>query len=542
MRGRGFILWSICVLAFLWLAVDGAMHWDEPAYLYTGGFLSYQQILAGDFQPAGIPHFYLTRPLHVLMIYWITSLTGVGAPGLIGVISYCTLSMAGFMAFTSLILRELMPGVKRVEEAMALGLLIPVVAYLFFKTLPECGALWCASMAMYALIKGARAVAPRVGVSWLVVASVAIMLTLWFKGPMLLLIGSGVPAIVLFGGREAHRGKLLVYSLIAAVAGVALAYIGVVMLGIDPSIYTSGISRVGGEFEPLSARILNNGTPPGLFLLVIPLAFLSSRKREVGLFLTWYVLAVVPLAVLFASMEARYQAPQIPALIGLTALALDGLALKVKAMWEKRPALVGVGLTVAAMFVVVSHSLAIAVMQHELKIGDMWRTINTLDDHYGEDGYALLTAWTYTDFLYLRFMYPDRPIYTAHIAEAINKGNVNHDLIRSSHETFFPERMIERPDQMDQLSGRVPVLFGFHENFAVANLRTIFTAIPGDPLAAQLAKIKLNDHLALAWLWDNPAYELVEVSQAGHYHAFEVRPRNQGEGEPGRPQPGPDRP
>jgi uncharacterized membrane protein YecN with MAPEG domain len=525
----------MCVLAFLWLAVDGAMHWDEPAYLYTGGFLSLQQILGGDFQPAGIPHFYLTRLLHVLIIHWITSLTGVGLPGLIGVIAYSTLSLIGFLIATSLILRELMPGIKRVGEAMALGLLIPVVSYLFFKTLPECGALFCASIVMYALIKGSRAAVRGAAVAWLAAAAVAIMLAMLCKAPMLLLAISGVPAVMLFGGRDVHRIKLLTYTVIATVVGLALAYFAVVMFGIDPSIYSGGVARVGGEYEPLSARILNNGTPPGFFLLVLPLALFSSRKRDVGLFLTWYLLAVVPLALLFPSMEARYQAPQVPALIGLTALALDGLAPRFRAMCARRPVRVGVGLAAAALFVVASHKLAIAVMQHEVRIGDLRRVIAQLDERYGADGYALLTSWTYSDFLYLRFVYPDRPIYTAHTAEAINKVNLSHELMRSSHETYFGQRMIERPEQMDRVGDRVPVLFGFHENFAAANLRSIFASIPGNPLAAELAELDLQDHLATTWLWDNPDYALVGVAEAGHYYAFEVKQAVPGGDGPGAP-------
>ncbi len=524
MKHGAKICWGVCVLAFLWLALDGAMHWDEPAYLYTGGYLSYQQIMAGNFQPSGIEHFYLTRPLHILMIYWITGLTGVGVPGLIGVIAFCTLSLIGFLIVTALILRELMPGLNRVGMAMALGLLIPVVPYLAFKTLPESGALLCAVMAMYALIKGARAVGPGAAVAWLMTASVTIMLTLWFKGPMLLLVGSGVPAVVLFGGRESHRFKLIAYTVIAVVVGLALAYVGVVLLGIDPSIYTGGVSRVGGEYEPLSARILNNGTPPGLFLLALPLALLSPRKRDVGLFMTWFVLAAVPLAVLFPSMEARYQAPNVTALIGLTALALHGIVPRLKTMWDNKPAPVAVGLAGVTLFVVFSHTLAIAVMQHEVKIDHVQRTLNGLDDRYGEDGYALLTAWTYSDFLYLRFVYPDRAIYTAHIVEAMNKDTLLDGLMRSSQEDFFPERIIVTPDQMDRIGGRIPVLFGFHENFAATNLRAIFSRIPGDPLASQLAKMGLNDHLATSWLWDNPDYELNEVVRVGHYRAFEVRP------------------
>jgi hypothetical protein len=526
MKHGAKLCWGVCVLAFLWLALDGTLHWDEPAYLYTGGYLSFQQIIQGDFQPSGIKHFYLTRPLHILMIHAVTAITGVGVPGLIGVIVFCTTTLVGFLIVTALILRELMPGLNRVGTAMALGLLIPVVPYLAFKTLPESAALFCAASAMYALIRAAKTQRPKHALAWLAAASITIMMALWFKGPMLLLLGSGIPAIVLFGGREAHQFKLITFTLIAVGTGWALAYLGVILLGIDPSIYTIGVSRVGGEYEPITARILNNGTPPGLFLIALPLALLSSRRREAALFLTWFLLAAVPLALLFPSMEARYQAPNVTALIGLTALALHGIVPRLQVMWDRRRLTTAAGLTATALFVVFSHTLAIAVMQHEVKIGHVQRTLDELDNRYGEDGYALLSSWTYSDFLYLRYVYPDRPVFTTHRIEAINKDNLLDDLMRSTQEDFFPDRAVQNPEQMQRLDGRVPVLFGFHENFAAANLRSIFSNLPGDPMASQLAKMNLNDHLATSWLWDNPDYELVEVVRVGHYRAFEVRPTN----------------
>ena len=189
-------------------------------------------------------------------------------------------------------------------------------------------------------------------------------------------------------------------------------------------------------------------------------------------------------------------------------------------------AVVAVGLALVTLFVVGSHKLAIVVMQHEVKMTHVHRTLVALDDHYGEDGYALLTSWTYSDFLYLRFVYPERAIYTAHVVEAINKEELLDDLMRSTHEDFFPERMIETPEHMQRVGGRTPVLFGFHENFAATNLCAIFDRVPGRPLDAQLAKLDLADHLATTWLWENPDYTLDEVVRVGHYRAFEVLQAN----------------
>ncbi len=522
-------IWLVCVVVFLWLAVDGAFHWDEPAYLYAGGYLSLQQIFEGDFQPSGIPYFYLTRPMHIVMVYAVTSLTGPGVAGLIGVVAVCTLALTGFLMITRLILRELMPGSAWLNTAMAVGLLIPVVPYLMFKTLPESGALLFSSLAMWLLIRASKSPGPGRALVLGVGAALSVGLVLWFKGPMLLLLGSGVLAVVICGvpGGAGEPGvgrvRLVGLTLGAALVGLGLAYAGVVLAGIDPSIYTGGVSRVGAEHEPISARLLNNGVEPGWFLLALPLALFSPRKREVAVLALWFLIATVPLALLFPSMEARYQSPNVPALIGLTALALDGIGPRVAGLWQSRRVVTACGLLIVLGVVAGSHKVAISVMQHEVMAGQIHMVLGELDETYGRGNYAVLTAWPYTDFHYLRYVYPDLPVYTVHTIDTIKGMNLSQDLMHDTQLTYYPERMVLRPEQMGRLEGRVPVLFGFHENFAVANLRSIIGNIPGDPLGSQMQKMKFYDHLKTTWLWDNPAYGLEEVVKVGHYRAFEVR-------------------
>ncbi len=529
MRVRAALIWSVCVGGFLLLALDGGMHWDEPAYLYTGGYLSLQEIFTGDFQPSGIAHFYLTRPLHVLVIYAVTALTGPGVWGLAGVVGVYTSALMGFLIVTRLILGELMPGSGRLNTAMALGLLIPVVPYLAFKTLPENGALLFSALAMLMLLKAAKASGWGRVCGLVLVAVVGFALVLWLKGPMLLLLGSGVLATVVCGGPRVRRVRLMGLTVVVMVVGFGIAYGGVVLAGIDPSIYTGGVSRVGGEYEPISARILNNGVELGWFFLVLPLAFFSPRKREVAVMVGWFLIATVPLALLFPSMEARYQSGNVPALIGLTALALDGVGPWVWRCWEARRVVTAMGLAVVTVVVVLSHGLAISVMQHEVRIGQIHATLARLDDTYGRGNYAVLTAWAYTDFHYLRYAYPDLLVYSAHEVKAIDGVELSQELMRSSQERYYPDRLMLNPGQMvDRLGGRTPVLFGFHENFAIANLRTIFSYVPGDRLDRALNQIFLYDHLTTSWLWGNPDYELEEVVHEGHYRAFEVRVKDGG--------------
>ncbi len=550
MRARAWnsLTWVVCVAAFLWLALDGALHWDEPAYLYAGGFLSLSQIFEGDFQPSGIAHFYLTRPLHILMIHGVTAVTGLGVAGLVGVVAVCTSALLGFLVVTRLTLGELMPGSARLNTACALGLLIPVVPYLAFKTLPENGALLCSAVSLLALLKAAKGRGESRGedhgedrrkdrgrvavLSWVLLAMAGVTLTLWLKGPMLLLLGSGVLAVVVCGGPAVGRLRLVGFTLAAVVAGLGLAYAGVVLVGIDPSTYTGGVSRVSGEYEPITARILNSGVEPGVFLIALPLALLSPRKREVAVMAGWFLIAAVPLALLFPSMEARYQSPNVPALIGLTALALDGIGPWLAGLWRNRKAVVVLGLSMVTVAVVFSHTLAISVMQHEVEMDEIHSTLRQLDETYGRDKYAVLTAWPYTDFHYLRFVYPDLPVYSVHNVGAIDGVRLSHELMRTSQERYYPQRLVLNPTQMDRLGGRAPVLFGFRENFAVANLRGIFSYVPGDILETALRELSLYDHLATSWLWDHPGYELDEMVCVGHYTAYEVRPAGSGASDP----------
>jgi len=517
-------IWTTCLVGFLWLALDGAFHWDEPAYLYTGGYLTVKQIFDGDFQPSGIPHFYLTRPLHILMVHAVTSVTGPGMAGLIGVVAVCTAALIGFLIVTRLILGELMPGSSRLNTAMAVGLLIPVVPYLAFKTLPENGALLFSSLAMLLLIKAAKTNGSGRALMLGLGAAISFGLVLWFKGPMLLLLGSGVLAVVICGGPSVGRLRLIGLTLAAALVGLGLAYVGVVLAGIDPSIYTGGVSRVGAEHEPISARLLNNGVEPGWFWLALPLALLSPRKREVMVVGAWFLIATVPLALLFPSMEARYQSPNVPALIGLTALALDGIVPWLHRQWQSRRAFAAAGLLLVTVIVLGSHKIAIEVMQHEVKALQIQAVLDELDETYGRGDYAVLTAWPYTDFHYLRFVYPDLPVFTVHSVETIKGLNFSQELMHNSQVKYYEDRIVLGPQQMDRLGGRVPVLMGFHENFAVANLRSIIATIPGDPLGSQMELMDFYDHFKTTWLWDNPAYDLKEVAKVGHYRVFEVRP------------------
>lgn len=72
--------------AFLYLAADGRLHWDESSYLYAADYFSVGEILSGEFEPSGPEGQYLPAILHLLLVHGIVSLVGVGTTALSAVI------------------------------------------------------------------------------------------------------------------------------------------------------------------------------------------------------------------------------------------------------------------------------------------------------------------------------------------------------------------------------------------------------------------------------------------------------------------------
>ena len=71
-------------------------------------------------------------------------------------------------------------------------------------------------------------------------------------------------------------------------------------------------ARTRERDEPFVLALLEGG----VFLLAIPLAFLSGHKRQALFFATWFVLATAPLFAVFEYVEARYLATNPIALAG----------------------------------------------------------------------------------------------------------------------------------------------------------------------------------------------------------------------------------
>ena len=217
---------------------------------------------------------------------------------------------------------------------------------------------------------------------------------------------------------------------------------------------------------------------------------------------------------MIAHFESRYLAGNLIPLIGLIYLAADGLAPRVAEWWRRSRPATACAAGLALLVVVGSNLIALSVMTHELRIDQLHRLIARLDQAYAGRNYAILTPYTYTDFQYLRFAYPDRPIYT--VQTVFNS--------QSNDWSYYPNRVVTDLASLKSLDAEL-VYLGFHENLAVENLRRIAGMIPIPLLAKQFEKKKFQDHLTLSWMWGNRDLVFEEPLREGHYLAYPVRLR-----------------
>ena len=493
-------------LLFLFLAFDGRLHWDEAGYLYTGGFLDREAILKGEFL-GGI---YISRMLHIAVIAAIADLVGPGLSALAILIGLYFAALLLVARIWYLILQKLLSDDRGLGLAVVCGMFTPIYLYLAFKTMPEVPGLAMSSIAAWALLSAFTG-RPLI---WLPVVSLALAATAFLKTEMTLLYISLVATLFLFGTDRYPRGRLIGYVLVSGLGALAVFAVALWALGIDLAVYLKIGRGLLTREEPLAAKLLHIALEGGVFFLALPLAFLSSRRRDAWFCLTWFLLATLPLPLLIAHFESRYLAGNLIPLIGLIYLAADGLAPRVAEWWRRSRPATACGAGLALLVVVGSNLIALSVMTHELRIDQLHRLIARLDQAYAGRNYAILTPYTYTDFHYLRFAYPDRPIYTVQTVFSRPTDNWS----------YYPGRVVTDLAQLKSLDAEL-VYLGFHENLAVENLRRIVGVIPLPILAKQFEEKDFQDHLALSWMWGNRDLVFEEPLREGHYLAYPVRVR-----------------
>lgn len=517
-RPRHALLILLAAAAWVVLARDGRLHWDEPGYLYQGAYQSTAELLDAEFQPSGLPSFTLPRIAHLLFVKLVCAAVGPGQAAF-DIISGVYLAMLlGSLALTYGILRTLMPGLREAAAGVAVGAFAPVVLYLGFKTLPESPAIFFTTLAVYALLRSLDAAKTRAA-AWLLVVAASLCMVGLLKQTLALGFASFVPLLLAFYGDRFPRPRVIGCTLAAGVGSLVLFGAALVAMGLSLRAFLDSLAGVAGEKEPLASLVMNVGTEGGLLFLAAPLALLSTRRRHAWFMLAWFVLTTLPLLLITASIESRYLVQNVPPLCGLVALSLEGLRVRL----ANRPRLAAAGAALAAMLLLVTGELAQRVSPHEVETDDLHAMLAAIDAEVPDA--SVLVPWEYTDFHWLRFIDPQRPIYTVHARRKQTGGGADATWTAEAQRRWYGERFLT-PD--DALPTGPLVYLGFTQTMPIANLRELAGLVPlpsvRAKLDAELAKMSPRSQLHESWLWNDPRYRLDPMLELGHYRALRVVP------------------
>ncbi len=510
--GRHLALLLVGVWAVL--AADGRHHWDEPIYLYMAAYFDPSSILDPGQYGYG---FYASRILHLLFSNLIFSLTGPGRLGIAVVAAtYSALVVAALLLGRETV-RRLFGDDPGLDLGTALTLFAPTVLWLGGMTMPEAAGLFTTMVALYAYVRALEPAHPSAWLRWVLLAGTAAAVTLGTRNALLIACATFGATLLLFRGLNYGPRRVVLRGLaVAAVAGLVFA--GLLWItGISLAAYFNTIGRAMSERASLAARLYVGVVQAGVLLLALPLALLHPRRREALFFVVWFALATAVVYLLLRDVETRYLLPNVPALLGLTCLAVGAVTPRLQRMRFGRVA----GLTAVAT-TVVTAVLAQPIMEHEIVAGDVDRTIRWLDARYGgPTGYALLAVWN-TDYHYLRVAYPDRRVLSV---EHLEYGEPGDPLTGKEVEHFQGHLVRDRNDLARR--PRPWLYYGFEYNFAVANLERIRRVLP-HPLGAEAkplvaGKMRQN-HFESGWIRGDPHFRFVPVLRLGHYRVDEVLP------------------
>lgn len=515
---------ALALIVGLRLAADGRLSGDEPAYLYAAAYQWVPEVLSGDVEPSGIPGFTQGRFLHVLFLKSVMAMTGDSPAGFRVLQVMHTLIVALNLLLIGMIARHLLPDVAETRAAVLLLAMTPIVLYFAFKTTADNEALLAALVATWGLLRiahGRGAAGPAAVVLGLAVAALT-------KNQMIFVPAAFWLAGCLLPAEGMDRKRLVIHG---AAWGIAAAILTVALLelsGVGLAAYLASYSAPFANRTPPLAKLMNLATELGLLWLLLPAALLTRRRRELGLFGTWFVATMVPF-IFMSGVEPRQVAVNLAAAGGLAALALEALRHRMPA-WNRLGGLAKATLASAGVIALMAvHAGALAIMPHKVDLEALRDSLSALDSRYGEDQYSLVAANGYVDFHILRVLWPQRVVLNAGTAAyAIDNAGTTR---QAQLEAYLGDRSVHDLSGLAQIR-RPAVFFGFRRTFAAANLDRMLSGLSPALAARVLGGVPLDEHLYTeysAWLWDSPEVELEPILKSGNYQALEIRVNFQGE-------------
>jgi hypothetical protein len=512
----------LAVVLGLLLAADGKLHWDEPHYLYVGSYLSVGDIIADDVQSSGLPNDWIYgRILHILTVKALMAASGPGLMGYYFVVAFHVVLILASLFLTFLILRALLPDVRQSHSATFLLAMSPVALYLVFKTMPDTQALAASILATYAILRCAQGA----GALWCATAAISLSIAILTKCQGVCMPATFCAAAFLVPVAGIRRGRLVAFGAVSGVAALLLATVVLEWLGVGLGRFVEAFADAFGPAYWWPFSVMNAATEFGLLWLLLPIALLSSRRRELRLMALWLLLSMAPfLSVFFRQLEPRHITVNLVAAGGLLALSLEVMSQRLGAWqrlavpWKSAAALLGV------IVLMGSNWVALDVMPHEADLRKLRAMLQLLDARYGSGNYTVLAPWGLNEFHLIRVLWPAVDVRDVEIVE--EPASTARTPRRAARDIYYGGRNVESIAELSQFT-RPLILLGTQERFAEGILKLLRRISPNMG-SRWTNKLPPADHLftpGARWLWASPNVRLEPLARMDFYYALRVWPQ-----------------
>lgn len=521
------LLYVVAVGAlYVLLAHDGRHHWHEWRHVYSAAHFTVGQLAAGEFDPGPPPErtaeetagWYWGQVGHEALLRAVIRLAGPGL-GTVAFLEWLYGLMVPLAVLLILSTLRRLPLGTDPALISAGTLLSPLAVYLGFKLMGEVPALLFAAFAGYLFLAGLQARRGFAAAALQTGAGLSLALCFLFKVFMpLSFFGFALALPVAFpeyGWRRVSE-RLLFTSAVAA-AAVALAGGAV---SVQPADWALVYVFFLEYRQPAAASAFGLLSAGSLLYVLVPFSFLARDSRATRFFGAWLGFSAAPSLLLATNfIEARYLAVALVPFAGLSVVGLTEIVRRVRV--PGRDAGVRTRSAVAALIVLPAATAgALPFLPYEMSSRELVGLVNRI---WGDDPEAaLLVPWNYTDYHFLAFAFPERPVYLVQ-SPVDDRGVAYRDSLweRRQARNYGPA-FIPGPEHLGRVAESTRVYIGHGELPPIANLRKLASSLGITPIVRSLDAMQPRRHITESWMWSSREVRLREAMRVGRYAAYHV--------------------
>jgi len=520
---------ALLVAGMAWVALDGLHYWHDIRFMYAVNEFSLTELLRGIFNPhqawtqideVSSSGFYVSKVLHLALLDWLFQAAGPAETGMMLAVAVSLIVVLLCVVTGFLLYSQVLASRELALLCMAGMLLTPVTPYLAGKFLAEITSLLIVIVAITILARSMGMRGPVGSVLAIFAGLVLVLAGLARLDSLLGPVGFTIAAIAVPYGGYTRRAALRssVTCFLTFIAGYLVA---IRALGFEyEALYSYFLAFTGAGSQPVLMSLVGVATFGGLSYLLALAGLFSDNRRASGFFSVW-VLVTGSLVILVTSnymVEPRYLVQVLLPLAGLAGLGLHVIGSRID--FIKRGGLPV--FIVAILVITAANYLLVRLMPYELDRPALMQAVS--DIRHRDDDARILVPWMYTDFNFLRVIYPDLPIYNVNSPGLNGMDQAIAKAWEARFTDWYGDRYLAGPGQLSGLMRQAPVYYlGWTVYPPVQQVRNFSKTLGWQVLDDKLQQPGLMNHLEQSWVWKSAELDLRPAGQSGQYQYFRVR-------------------